>query len=142
MIASHLSGSFYCSREALKVMIPRGRGRIINCGSAVAHASFSSSAAYVAAKLGIVGLTRALAVEAAPYGVLVNCVAPGAIDTPRPGIGRLPKDILDVAVAKTPARRWAHPREVASVALFLASEDASYMVGQVLSPNGGAAMGI
>jgi NAD(P)-dependent dehydrogenase (short-subunit alcohol dehydrogenase family) len=142
MIASHLSGSFYCAREALKSMVPRKRGRIINCGSAVAHNGFGSSAAYVAAKLGIVGLTRALAAEAAPYGVLVNCIAPGPIDTPRPGIGRLPKDIHDAAVTRTPARRWAHPREAASVALFLASEDASFMVGQVLSPNGGSAMGI
>jgi 3-oxoacyl-[acyl-carrier protein] reductase len=90
----------------------------------------------------VIGVTRTLATEAAPYGIRVNCVEPGAVDTPRPGIGRLPQEMFDAVANNTPMRRWAHPREIASVALFLASEDSSFMTGQVLGANGGAAMAV
>jgi 3-oxoacyl-[acyl-carrier protein] reductase len=142
LVTSHLGGTYFCSREALKAMVPRKKGRIVNCGSAVAHNGFTANAAYISAKMGIVGLTRVLAHEAAPFGVQINCVEPGAVDTPRPGLGRLPQEIFDAVANNTPMRRWAHPREIASVALFLASADSSFMTGQVLGANGGAAMAV
>jgi NAD(P)-dependent dehydrogenase (short-subunit alcohol dehydrogenase family) len=142
IVGSHLSGTYWCAREALAAMIPRQYGRIINCGSAIASVGYNANAAYIAAKMGIVGLTRALAADASQHGILVNCIAPGAVDTPRPGIGRLPDAVFDTVANRTPIRRWAEPRELAAVALFLASDDSSFVTGQLIGVNGGAAMAI
>jgi 3-oxoacyl-[acyl-carrier protein] reductase len=140
IVGSHLGGTYFCCREALKAMAPRKSGCIVNCGSAVAHAGYNVSAAYIAAKMGVIGLTRTLAAECAPFNIRVNCVEPGAVDTPRPGVGRLPQDMFDAVANSTPMRRWAHPREIATVSLFLSTEESSFMTGQVLSASGGAAM--
>jgi 3-oxoacyl-[acyl-carrier protein] reductase len=138
MIAVHLSGTFYGTRAALRLMQPRRAGRIINLASIAGLTGIASVPHYSAAKAGIIGLTKAVARDVAPLGILVNAIAPGYIDTP----------ILDVLgdqraaqtallAAQTPLGRLGEAREIAATALFLAAPGASYFTGQVLSPNGG-----
>jgi 3-oxoacyl-[acyl-carrier protein] reductase len=138
MLAVHLNGTFFCSREALGLMAPRGGGRIINMASIAATTGIAGAAHYSAAKGGIVGFTKALAREVGAQGILVNAIAPGYIDTP----------ILDVLGAQRAAQtgliatqtlvgRLGEAREIAATALFLAGPGATYFTGQVLSPNGG-----
>jgi len=135
MLATHLDATFYCTREALKVMIPKRRGRIINLGSIAGTTGLAFAPAYCAAKGGIISFTKSVAREVVGHGILVNCIAPGFIDTPMtaPYVGA----IRDQFVAMTPIGRFGEPREVAAAALFLACGDSSFMVGQVVSPNGG-----
>ncbi len=137
-IGVHLSGCFYCTREALRLMMPQGSGSIVNMSSAAALAGQPVFTHYSAAKGGIVSLTRAIAVEGGPFGVRVNAIAPGAIDTPMGA--RLSRSFVGALIARAPLPRLGSPDEVASVALFLASDDGSYVTGQVLSPNGGVVM--
>ncbi|HZR82602.1 MAG TPA: SDR family NAD(P)-dependent oxidoreductase [Candidatus Binatia bacterium] len=138
MIAVHLTGTFHGTREALRLMSPRRSGRIINLASIAGLTGIASVPHYSAAKAGIIGLTKAVARDVAPLGILVNAIAPGYIDTP----------ILDVLgdqraaqtaliAAQTPLGRLGEAREIAATALFLASPGSSYFTGQVLSPNGG-----
>ncbi len=135
MLAVHLSGTFYCMREALRVMQPRKKGRIINIASVAALRGVAGVAAYSAAKAGILGLTRSVAAEVIADGVHVNGIAPGFIDTPM--VQGIPEQILQLHLAKVPQQRLGTPEEVAGLALLLASTDGGYMVGQTLSPNGG-----
>jgi len=137
-IGVHLSGCFYCTREALRLMIPQGAGSIVNMASAAAIAGQPVFTHYSAAKAGICGLTRAVAAEGGPYGVRVNAIAPGAIDTPLGA--NLSRAFVGALIARAPIPRLGSPDEVASVALFLAGDDGSYVTGQVLSPNGGVVM--
>jgi len=137
-IGVHLSGCFYCTREALRLMMPQGSGSIVNMASAAALAGQPVFTHYSAAKGGIVSLTRAIAVEAGPFGVRVNAIAPGAIDTPMGA--KLSRAFVGALIARAPIPRRGLPDEVASVALFLASDEGSYVTGQVLSPNGGVVM--
>jgi len=137
-IGVHLSGCFYCTREALRLMMEQGSGSIVNMASAAALAGQPVFTHYSAAKGGIVSMTRAIAVEAGPFGVRVNAIAPGAIDTPMGS--RLSRAFVGALVARAPLPRLGAPEEVASVALFLACDDGSYVTGQVLSPNGGVVM--
>ncbi len=138
MIAIHLDGTFYFTREALKIMIPKKSGRIINLGSVAGTVGLAGSAHYCAAKGGIIAFTKAVAREVVSCGILVNCIAPGFIETPMTAVLR--SEIRQLAVAMTPLGRFGEAREIASAALFLASDDGSYMTGQVLSPNGGFAI--
>jgi NAD(P)-dependent dehydrogenase (short-subunit alcohol dehydrogenase family) len=135
IIHVHLNGTFYCSRAALRVMQPRRKGRIINIASVAALRGFPGGSSYAAAKGAIVSFTRSIAQEAAPDGVLVNAIAPGWIDTPI--VNNVPKEFLNMLIAQVPLGRIGQPDEVAGLALFLASDDSTYMVGQVVSPNGG-----
>ena len=137
-IGVHLSGCFHCTREALRDMMPRGSGSIVNMSSAGALVGQPVFTHYSAAKGGMVSFTRAIAVEAGPYGVRCNAIAPGAIDTPMGA--KLTRSFVGALIARAPIPRLGRPDEVASVALFLASDDASYVTGQVLSPNGGVVM--
>jgi NAD(P)-dependent dehydrogenase (short-subunit alcohol dehydrogenase family) len=116
-------------------MKPRQRGRIINIASVAGLRGFGQCAAYSAAKAGILGLTRSVAAEAVAYGVLVNAIAPGFIDTQI--LDDIPPDALKAYVRQVPQKRLGTPEEVAGLALLLAGADGSYMVGQTLSPNGG-----
>ena len=138
MLAVHLSGTFYCMREALRVMQPRKRGRIVNIASVAGQDGFAQTAAYSAAKAGILGLTRSVAAEVIANGVHVNAIAPGFIDTPM--LDHLPREVLAQYVARVPQQRVGTPEEVAGLALVLAGPEAGYMVGQTLSPNGGLRM--
>jgi len=135
MLATHLDSTFYCTREALKLMIPRKSGRVINLGSIAGTTGLGGAVAYSAAKGGIISFTKALAKEVVGYGILVNCIAPGFIETPMtaPITGEMKQYFTQL----TPMGRFGEPRDIACAALFLASDESNFMVGQVVSPNGG-----
>jgi 3-oxoacyl-[acyl-carrier protein] reductase len=130
----HLSGTFYCTREALRILV-RGRGgAIVNMGSIMGTAGGAGDPAYCAAKAGILGLTRAHARELATRGIRVNAIAPGWIETAMTAPLAPLRAMLEM---QTPLGRLGTPDEIAAAAVYLASDDASFVTGQVLSPNGG-----
>jgi 3-oxoacyl-[acyl-carrier protein] reductase len=134
-LAVNLTGTFLMSRYCYPLMKHNGWGRIINVASQMAFSGGAEAAPYCASKAGVVGLTRALATEAAQFGVLVNGIAPGATMTDMLlacGEARM-AEIL----RRIPLGRFGTPEEIAPTAVMLASADASFYVGQVLSPNGG-----
>lgn len=137
-LSVHLDGTFYCTREALAVMEAKRRGKIINMASIAGTTGLLGSPDYSAAKAGIIGFTKAVAREAILCGIQVNAIAPGFIDTPL-------LDVMDAAMkqltlAQIPMGRLGTAAEIAALALYLAGDDSSYMVGQVVSPNGGYAI--
>ena len=135
IIDVHLNGTFYCTREALKRMLPRGEGAIVNLGSVAGLGGLPGAAAYTAAKGAVIALTKGIAHEVAPHGIRVNCIAPGWVETPI--LNSLPDAMRPIMAEMTPLGRIGKPEEIASVALFLASEDSSFITGQTISPNGG-----
>jgi 3-oxoacyl-[acyl-carrier protein] reductase len=138
IIGTHLRGTFLVTRAILPGMLERRYGRIINVSSQLGQIGREWFAHYSAAKAGIIGFTKSLSREVATRGVLVNCIAPGPIDT-----GIVPKTPGAPAVDRVsllPIKREGHPDEVAPTAVFLASDAASYYVGQTLGPNGGDVM--
>lgn len=135
MVATHLDATFYCTREALKVMIPKRSGRIINQGSIAGTAGLPFVSNYCAAKGGIISFTKSVALEVAKHNVLVNAIAPGFIETPM--TAPMPPEARQWVIDNTPLKRMGQPHDIAAAALYLASDDASFMVGQVISPNGG-----
>jgi 3-oxoacyl-[acyl-carrier protein] reductase len=137
MLAVHLTGTFYCTQEALKLMEPRGWGRIINIASIAGITGIAGSAHYSAAKAGIIGFTKAVAREVAPRGIRVNAIAPGYIETPLLRGMREDPERYQRVVSRNLLGRLGRPEEVASLAVYLATEEADFFVGQVLSPNGG-----
>jgi len=138
MIAVHLNGTFFCTREALRLMSRRDQGSIVNMSS-VAAWGLESVPHYSAAKAGILGFTRAVAREVGSRKIRVNAICPGFIDTP---MTQPMSDLMRKAtISRTPLGRYAEPREVAQTALFLASDDSSFFTGQWLSPNGGLFIG-
>ena len=137
MLAVHLDGTFFCTRAALKLM--RAGGAIVNIASVAGLMGLDAAPHYSAAKAGILGFTRAVALEVASRGIRVNAICPGYIDTPMTQpISPLMQRAI---VARTPLHRMGDPREVATTALFLASDEAAYFTGQWLSPNGGLFIG-
>jgi 3-oxoacyl-[acyl-carrier protein] reductase len=141
MIGVHLNGTFYCTREALKSMAMKNRGAIINMSSVAGLGGLEYAPHYSAAKGAILSFTRAVAKEVASRNIRVNAICPGWIDTPMTaGQGESPL-LLRAMLSRIPMGRTAHPREVATTALFLASDDSSYFTGQWLSPNGGLFIG-
>jgi 3-oxoacyl-[acyl-carrier protein] reductase len=135
MIAVHLNGTFFCTREALRLMSRRDQGAIVNMSSVAAWGLEN----YSAAKAGILGFTRAVAREVGSRKIRVNAICPGFIDTP---MTQPMSDLMRKAViGRTPLGRYAEPGEVAKTALFLASDDSSFFTGQWLSPNGGLFIG-
>lgn len=135
VMAVNVTGTWACVQAALPAMLEAGSGRIITISSELALTGADKFAAYCASKGAIVGLTKALARELAPRGVLVNSVAPGPVET------TLIEGIADNTAeerARLPLRRFGEPDEIASVVHFLAGAGGSLMVGQVVSPNGGA----
>ena len=137
MLAVHLRGTFLCVTAVLPEMIERGAGTIITMASQLAYIGAEGLAHYAAAKAGIVAFTKSLAREVSRQGIRVNGIAPGPIRT-----GILPGDPeRDAALAAAlPIGRFGEVEEVAPTAVFLASDDASYYVGQILGPNGGEVM--
>jgi 3-oxoacyl-[acyl-carrier protein] reductase len=138
MLAVHLNGTFFCTREALRLMSRRNQGAIVNMSS-VAAWGLESVPHYSAAKGGILAFTRAVAREVGSRGIRVNAICPGYIDTPM--TERMSDLSRKAIVARTPLQRTARPEEVARTALFLASEDSAFFTGQWLSPNGGLFIG-
>ncbi|MEZ4523970.1 MAG: 3-oxoacyl-ACP reductase family protein [Thermomicrobiales bacterium] len=138
MIGTHLRGTFLVTRAVLPGMLERGDGRIINVSSQLGQIGREWMAHYAAAKAGIIGFTKSLAREVVKQGVLVNCIAPGPIDT-----GIVPEGAGQPVTnydQMLPIGRPGTVDEVAPTAVFLASDAASYYVGQTLGPNGGDVM--
>ena len=142
MIAVHLDGTFYCTREAVRVMEARGSGRIINMASIAATSGLGRASHYSAAKGGIMAFTKAAAKELIGKGIYVNAIAPGFVETP--GLsgptgmtGKALSDMIQSVFGTILLDRLGTPEEIAPLAVFLASDDSSFMVGQVISPNGG-----
>ena len=134
MIAVHLDGTFFCSREAVRLMKPRSSGNIINMGSIMGTFGRQGPSAYSAAKAGILGLTRALAHELAPNNIRVNAIAPGWIHTDMTDPLEPMHPFLEM---QTPLGRMGQPDDIAWAAVYLASDEAGFVTGQTLSPNGG-----
>jgi 3-oxoacyl-[acyl-carrier protein] reductase len=127
-----LNGTFRCTRAALRHMLPRRSGVIVNVGSILAWRGQAGQAHYAAAKAGILALTRCAAIEAAPAGVRVNAVAPSL--AMHPYLAKvMSEEVLEDLVAREPFGRAAEPWEVANVIVFLASDYSSYMTGEVVS---------
>ncbi len=138
MISSNLSGVFYITREALKLMLAQHSGRIINIGSMWGKTGASCEVHYSAAKSGIRGMTMALAKELGPSGITVNCIEPGVIDTDMNS--ELDRDAIDSLCEETPLGRIGKPREIAYLAEFLASDKAEFITGQIIGVDGGYAV--
>ncbi|WP_371658474.1 SDR family NAD(P)-dependent oxidoreductase [Streptomyces sp. NBC_00280] len=134
MIGINLKGPFLVTRELVPDMVEAGWGRIVNISSSSAQTGAPSMAHYAASKGGVIGLTRALAVEYIEKGITVNHVPPGFIDTPLVRQG--PVDV-DAVAAMMPMKRAGTPEDIAHAVAYLASEEASYVTGQTLSANGG-----
>jgi 3-oxoacyl-[acyl-carrier protein] reductase len=132
ILATTLDGAYLCSRAALPHLIAAGGGSIVNIGGLSAHTGASRRAHVIAAKSGLVGLTRALAHDLGPHHVTVNCVAPGMIDTTRAGA-----EPAHHAGKTPPVGRRGTPEEIASLVRFLCGPGARYITGQTIHANGG-----
>lgn len=135
MMAVHVDGTFHCCREVLPAMIRENRGAIVNVASIWGLSGASCEVAYSTAKAAVIGMTKALAREVGPSGVRVNCVAPGVIDTAMNAAAGA--DILDMLAEETPLGRIGTAQEAAQAIAYLASEEASFITGQVLTVDGG-----
>lgn len=135
----NLKSAWLCSKAATRPMMRARYGRIINMSSVSGIAGQAGQTNYSASKAGIIGMTKALAREVASRGITVNAVAPGFIQTKL--TENLPQDILDTLVKSIPLGRWGTVADVANAVAFLASDEASYITGHVLSVDGGLVMG-
>ena len=150
MIDVHMKGTFLCTQAVIKDMIAANWGRVINTASVAGMEGGPQNSHYAAAKAAIIGFTRSLALEYARNNITVNAVAPGLIDTPMArGAGAGQNGVMDEAKAeqvkqfflrRIPVRRLGHPVDIATAHLYLASDDAAYVTGQIVSPNGGYVM--
>ena len=138
VIDTNLKGAFLCSQEGIKLMLRQRYGRIINISSVVGHTGNAGQVNYVASKAGLEGLTRALALEVASRNITVNAIAPGFIGTAM--TEGLPEAVRVKMLDRIPAGRMGTDREVACGVRFLASDESSYITGQVLHINGGLYM--
>ncbi len=139
VIDINLKGTFLCAQAALGPMIEQNSGRIINTASIGALGNIGQ-ANYSASKAGVIGLTKTLALESARYNITVNCVSPGATNTAM--TAKIPPEIAQKIKEKIPLRRFAEPKEIADIHLFLASEESNYITGQVIFVDGGISVGI
>lgn len=135
VIRTNLTGAHLCIQQALPVMMRARAGRIINIASVVAQMGNAGQANYVAAKAGLIGLTKAIAMEIASRNITVNAVAPGFIETPMTDV--LSDKVKEELKTRIPLGRLGSARDVAAAIVFLASDEAAYITGHVLDVNGG-----
>ncbi len=134
----NLMGAFYCSKAVIPSMIKNRKGRIVNISSSVGKTGSgegSAGAHYAASKAGLISLTQSMARELAEYGILVNAICPGLVDTPMRATSS--PEVNKKLMEKIPLGRFARPEEIANVVLFLVSESASYITGEIIDVNGG-----
>lgn len=140
MLSVNLKGQFLCAQRAAKEMAKNNWGRIINISSVASGqvgVGIAGGAHYTASKGGVIGMSETLAVEWAPFGINVNVIAPGAIDTPMVQAAQIPKEAMDAMLQRVPLRRIGRPEEVSAMVVFLASEEASYVTGATFYVDGG-----
>ena len=139
MLAVNLTGTFHCVQAVIPDMLAAGWGRIVTISSSSAQSGAARMAHYVASKGGVIGLTKALAVEYAPHGITVNTIPPGFIDTPMARRAEARGDLpsIDAVAARTPVRRAGTPDDIAAACAYLCSDDAGYVTGQAIGVNGG-----
>jgi 3-oxoacyl-[acyl-carrier protein] reductase len=135
VLRTNLTGAHLCIQQALPTMMKARTGRIINISSIVAQSGNAGQANYVAAKAGIIGLTKAIAIEMASRNITVNAVAPGFIETPMTAV--LSDKVKEELKARIPLGRMGSAQDVAAAIVFLASDEAAYITGHVLNVNGG-----
>jgi len=144
LLAINLEGVFACTHAVLPAMQEGGYGRIVNIASEAGRVGSKGSAVYSAAKGGVIAFTKTIARENARYGITVNAIAPGPIDTPllnaARAFGDVGERIIETMRQATQMRRLGKPEEVAAVVAFLASDDASYVTGETLGVSGGLGM--
>jgi 2-hydroxycyclohexanecarboxyl-CoA dehydrogenase len=140
ILAINLTGTFHCLQAAVPDMLAARFGRMVTIASSSAQSGAARMAHYVAAKAGVVGLTKALALELAPHGITVNCIPPGMIDTPMLRRAEADGDIwkLEKLVPRMiPVGRTGTPEDIAATCAFLCSDEAGFITGQVVGVNGG-----
>ena len=135
LLAVNLEGVFACTQAVLPAMQQAGRGRIVNLASEAGRVGGKADAVYAATKGAIIAFTRSIAMENARFGITVNAVAPGPIETPL--LRRMPPKAVELVVGSTLLRRLGRPEEVAAAVAFLASDEASYITAEVLGVSGG-----
>lgn len=135
IIDVNLTSVFLCTKVVVPHMVGKGRGSIINFSSMVAHTGGETSSHYTAAKAGVEGLSRTLALELGPQGIRVNVIAPGMIDTPM--LALMPDEQRRKLTGKVPLRRIGRPEELVGICMLLASDAGSYITGQTIHVNGG-----
>lgn len=138
VLHTNLFGAFYCTRAVLKAMSRARWGRIINISSVVGLSGNAGQANYAAAKAGLIGLTKSVAKEVANRGVTANCIAPGFIETDM--TGELSEKAEQLYLSNIPQKRFGQPEDIANLVAFLASDEAAYITGQVISADGGMHM--
>jgi 3-oxoacyl-(acyl-carrier-protein) reductase len=139
VITVNLTGVFNCTRTVIDGMLVRQYGRIINISSVVGQVGNFGQANYAATKAGILGFTKTVALETARKGVTVNAVCPGFIETEM--VAGIPEDVKAQILARIPLGRFGRAEEVAATVLFLVADQAAYITGQIIGPNGGVYMG-
>lgn len=140
VLRTNLTGTFFCSRAVMPTMKSNKAGRIINFTSGRALQGSKHGAHYAASKGGIIGFSKSLALELAPYGITVNSICPGAIDTPQPKAHVKNEEEFYAKAKKIPLGRVGQPEDLVGPVLFLASDWSSYVTGQMILVNGGSIM--
>ena len=138
IIQTNLSSVFYCCRQAIPPMVSKRSGKIINISSVSGILGNAGQANYAASKAGVIGLTKTMARELASRGITVNAVAPGFVETDMTEV--LPEAVKETSCKQIPLGRFGKPEEIANAVAFLASEEADYITGQVISVDGGMSM--